>query len=203
MKLTTLMFALVSGLAFSAPAYAACDGLEGKELKKCEKEEKKKAKESKQDDRSTPLLPSQIDAKFASLDADNPFATEAYSVTVSSTGFEKVDAFMSATSMVQGKIAMARFMIDNFDSMDPEEAKAAGGALAELLMSVKDDATKLIEEGKALANPDTLKSMAGSPVEVPKLLKLAAPLTAAVDNLTAAAGEAPKVIEGLKAKLGG
>ena len=34
MKLTTLMFALVSGLAFSAPAYAACDGLEGKELKK-------------------------------------------------------------------------------------------------------------------------------------------------------------------------
>ena len=201
MKLTTLMFALVSGLAFSAPAYAACDGLVGKELKKCEKEEKKAAKSK--DSAGEALLPSALDASFAHLDADNPFATEAYSVTVSSTGFEKVDAFMSATSMVQGKIAMARFMIDNFDSMDPEEAKAAGGALAELLMSVKDDATKLIEEGKALANPDTLKSMAGSPVEVPKLLKLAAPLTAAVDNLTAAAGEAPKVIEGLKAKLGG
>ena len=39
-------------LAFSAQAYASCDGLEGKELKTCEKEAKKAAKAEKTDSRT-------------------------------------------------------------------------------------------------------------------------------------------------------
>ena len=203
MKLTTLMFALVSGLAFSSPAYAACDGLEGKELKKCEKEEKKKAKESKQDDRSTPLLPSQIDAKFASLDADNPFATDEYRVRVGETGFEKVDAFLMSAAVLKGKVVMARYMIDSFDAMDPAQAKESGEALVALLGSVADDAKKVADDGKGLADPETLKSLAANPMEIPKLLKLPASIMDAVDNAVSAGGESVEVLGALKAKLGG
>jgi hypothetical protein len=200
MKLVTYTLAIISGLALTSPAFAACDGLEGKDLKKCEKAEAKAAKSNSGDGA---VLPSKLDAAFAHLDADNPFATAAYSVTVGDTGFEQVDAFMNAAAILQGKVVMARYMIDNFDAMDPAQAKAAGDTLVELLASVKDDAPKLIEEGKALANPDTLKGMASSPVEIPKLLKLAPALTEAVGKVTSVAAEAPAVIDSLKSKLGG
>ena len=200
MKPMTMMFALVSGLALSAPAYAACDGLEGKDLKKCEKAE---AKKSKQDGRTSPLLPSQIDAKFASLDADNPFATDAYRVRVGETGFEKVDTFMMSAAVLKGKVVMARYMIDNFDAMDPAQAKENGEALVGLLGSVAQDAQKVVEEGKALANPDTLKSLAANPMEIPKLLKLPASIMDSVENAASAGKEAVDVLGALKAKVGG
>ncbi|MFT4621391.1 MAG: hypothetical protein ACI8PZ_000043 [Myxococcota bacterium] len=199
MKPITLVFALVSGLAFSAPALAACDGLEGKDLKKCEKTEAKKAKA---EGRSEPLMPSQVDAKFAHLDADNPFATDAYSVRISKTGIEKIDAYFTNAAVLQGKVVMARYMVDNFDAMDPAQAKEAGEALAALLTSIPDDGKALIDEGKALASPDTLKSMAANPMEIPGLLKLVPALTDAVGNITSAVKEVVPVAESLKGKLG-
>ena len=76
---------------------------------------------------------------------------------------------MSA-AVLKGKVVMARYMVDNFDAMEPAQAKESAEALVALLGSVAADAKKLADEGKALANPDTLKSLAANPGRCTALL---------------------------------
>ncbi len=199
MKPITLMIALVSGLALSAPAYAgyaACEGMEGKDLKKCDKAEAKKAKA---DANSEPILPSQVDAHFSALDADNPFATDAYKVRFAATGIQGIDDALIGASIIKGKVVLARYMVDNFDAMDVATAKADGEKLVEMLSSIADDAAGIKakiegiigDPGSVLSGPDLMK--------VPKLLPA---LKGAITNITDAVGQAPEIASSLGAKLG-
>lgn len=195
------LFAVLAGLAFSSPAFAACDGLEGKDLEKCQKKEEKAAKV---DSRQTPLLPSEIDAKFAAMDANNPFAMEAYKVGVTPTGIAMVDDYLKKVFIIRGKVTLARYMVDNFgaEGMDPAAMKAQGQALVELLKSIPADGKALADEGKKFADPNSLKTMLTSPADILKIPKVVPAVGDALGALTKALGEVDDVAKSLAGKVG-
>jgi len=187
MKINVMAAALA--LALAAPAaHAGCEEITDKnELKACEKKAKAQAKA---DANTTPLEPSELDPEFKRFDGDdNPFATDAYRVRLGKVGVASVDDYVERATRVQGRVAFAKFIVEEA-GLGNAEAISAAPKLADLLGTLPADAEALIVEGKAL--PESLKADM-APADLMKLPKAVAGLGKAVTALTAAVTETPKV----------
>ena len=62
-------------------------------------DDSKQRRRNRDRERGEPFLPSAVGAEFAGLDANNPFAQEAYAVRWSPTNIDSVDQFLSAVTL--------------------------------------------------------------------------------------------------------
>jgi hypothetical protein len=185
-----MIVAMVSALALSAPAYAGCDGLDGKDLKKCEKAA---AKQAKKDASTEPLLPSQVDSRLAAWDASNPFATDEYRVRWGATGIQEVDDYLIKAAKIKGTVVAARYIVDQAKA-DPASVTEVMPVLTDLMTGVPDQGKSLIDDGKALVGK--LPTILAGP-DALKIPKITTSLTDAIGNITSTLAELPKVAEAL------
>lgn len=203
-------FALFAMLGFSSVALAEdtttpaepapagdeanCDGKEGQALEKCEKAkakgEKKATRMAKQDARSLPFLPSQLDAKFGSLDAANPFATETYRVRYNACGVPQIDAYTLKAAQIKGTVVMARYFVDQVKAGN-KDVLVMAPALVAALVQVPLKGQALVAEGQALL-AQIPQIMASQPM---KIIQAQASLRDGITNMTNAVAEAPAVIK--------
>jgi hypothetical protein len=192
-----MMASLVTAatLMAAAPAYADdCSGMTGKDLEKCEK---KNAAAAKQDARSTPFAPSMLDASLAAWDAPekNPFATEAYRVRVTESGFPSVDAYLGKVFKMQATIVMARYVVDEAGKGNLEVAKLAP-KLVPMVKQAIADGQSLVSEGQNLTST-VPADLAKDPKMALKAPKIVTALKDALTALGATVKEAPAVGESI------
>jgi len=191
---------IVSALAFlslASPAFAAddCAGKEGKDLKDCQKAAKDAEKQAKVDDRSTPYLPSQLDAKLSKLDANNPFATDTYRVRFTPTGIQQIDDYLIKCAKMKATVVFARWYVDQAGAGQLADLATYGPDLIKLLAAVPNDAASLKTDGQTLLG-QLPKILAGP--NAMKIPKITTALNDAIqDNLVASITEAPGVATSL------
>ncbi len=189
------VIAAALALAIAAPAaQAGCEGIEDKkELKACEKKAKARAKA---DARSTPYVPSELDASFSGWDGENnPFATDDYRVRVSPTEIASVDEYLGKAFRIQATVVFTKFIVSEIGAGNADAIKAAP-KLVPLMAKVAEDGQALIAEGQGLvtslpsqlAGPDALK--------IPKLIPA---IKDGIGAVTGAVGEAPDTVKALGA----
>lgn len=178
-------------LTFVAPVAKAedCSAItDAKEKKKCEK---KNAAAAKQDARSTPYTPSALSPVLAAWDAPeaNPFATEAYSVRVTTSGIASVDDYLGKAFKMKAIVVGSRFIVDQIAAGNADAIKAAP-ALVPMLAEVPVLGQQLVSEGQGLVT--SLPSQLAGP-DALKLPKALAAVKDGLGALTSAVEEAPKV----------
>lgn len=142
-KTALLGFALLLPVAtFSADALAfeKCDAMDDEKAKaKCEKKETKRVAKLRK--KTTPLKPSAISDKFASLDADdkNPFNMDDYYLGTSETGIKPLDELVASVNRIQGAVAMAGYVGKLNKDGDKDTAKALASDLLPVLKDMKTE----------------------------------------------------------------
>lgn len=146
-----------------------------------------------------PFLPSQLDPKLASLDAANPFATEAYRVRYNACGVAQIDAYTLKAAQLKGTVVMTRYFVDQVTAGN-KDVLVLAPVLVAALAQVPQKGQALIAEGQALLT-QIPQIMATQPM---KIMKAQASLRDGITNVTNAVAESPAVIKSagtiLKAK---
>ena len=141
--------------------------------------ERREQRGERRDARSEIFLPSRVNPAFAALDANNPFATEAYEVRWNPSGVEAVDGFIESVARLQGTLALARYVADQMSVTEPSpEMIQMGTTLVQLLATVPAEATNLVNEGTNLAT-NLPNILAG-----PALLRIGQITTGVRDSVT-------------------
>ena len=191
-------FVTAATLMASTPAFAAdCAGLEGKDLEKCQK---KNASAAKQDARSTPFLPSALDAELAAWDAPekNPFAMEAYRVRVTEAGIASVDQYLGKAFKMQATVAFAKYVVDEAGKGNLDVIKLAP-KLVPMVQAAVADAQALVTEGQDLVTNKVPAEISADPKLALKGPKALAALKDGIAALTSTATMAPEVGKSLAA----
>jgi hypothetical protein len=141
---SALLLALALAVATPA-AFAFADATEKAQ------DDSKQRRRNRDRERGEPFLPSAVGSDFAGLDANNPFALEAYSVRWSPTGIDSVDTFLGAVTRVEGILALSQYYADMVSNGDSAiETIGALNALRGLLTSLPNDITGLQQQGQQM-----------------------------------------------------
>ncbi len=189
---------LALGLALLVPSLAySTDASAGDEYLKCEnkKDDKSKAKcnktygkwLTKQKSSTTPIMPSMLNDKLASLDEEgkNPFATDDWYMGSSDTGLESVDALLNEVNKVMGTVKMAKYVGHLHKTGDKDQATELASIILPDLINLKDIVPTLQE--KLAAVQADLPNLAK---ENPKAaLSAGKPIAATVKNIAKLPGD--------------
>jgi hypothetical protein len=185
-----LSSALLLGLALAVATPAALAFADSTE--KAQDDSKQRRRGGR--DRSEPFLPSAVGADFAGLDANNPFALEAYSVRWTPTEIESVDEFLSAVTRVEGILALSQYYSDLVAGGDSAiETIGALNALRGLLTNLPNDITGLQAQGEQLIS-DLPAELASDPALAMRSGGIVNGVRDAVSSLGSAGGRIDDVI---------
>ena len=188
-----LSSALLVGLALAVAtpaAFAFADATEKAQ------DDSKQRRRNRDRERGEPFLPSAVGADFAGLDANNPFALEAYSVRWSPTGIDSVDTFLSAVTRIEGILALSQYYADMVSNGDSAiETIGALNALRGLLTSLPNDITGLQQQGQQMI-ANLPNELAADPRLALRAGGIINGVRDAVSSLGGAAGRIDNVIAG-------
>ncbi len=194
---------LVPASTFSADAlaFAKCDSMEDEKSKaKCEKKETKRV--SKLRAKTTPYVPSALNADLSSLDdeAANPFnMDDYYTPSYEPLGIEAVDQVLGGVSRIDAALTMANYVGALNKEGKTDEAKTLASALLPELIKMKDD-IQAIKEGVEKIKADPTSLVKDNPMLAPKVVGGAASALGALPGMIT---DLPKAVSAVQPLAGG
>ena len=184
-----LSSAFLLGLALAVATPAALAFADSPEKAQDDSKQRRRGR-----DRSEPFLPSAVGADFAGLDANNPFALEAYAVRWTPTGIESVDEFLSAVTRIEGVLALSQYYADMVSNGDSAiETIGALNALRGLLTNLPNDITGLQAQGEQMIS-NLPNELAANPALAMRAGGIINGVRDAVSSLGSAGGRIDNVI---------
>jgi len=194
---------LVPASTFSADAlaFAKCDSMEdAKAQAKCEKKETKRV--SKLRSKTTPYVPSALNADLSSLDGEeaNPFnMDDYYTPSYEPLGIEAVDQVLGGVSRIDAALTMANYVGALNKEGKTDEAKTLASALLPELIKMKDD-IQAIKEGVEKIKADPASLVKDNPMLAPKVVGGAASALGALPGMIS---DLPKAVSAVQPLAGG
>lgn len=154
----------------------------------------KAARIAAQDARSTPLLPSQINADLSSWDSKNPFELEDYRVRYTATSVDKIDGYLVKTAQVQGTVVFTRYYIDQISAGNLLNVVTTTPLLVKMIQDVPNTIEELGKEGQKLRRKLPFILIGPNIVKMPQIV--AAIQTASL-NIMSLVMEVPALVKSL------
>ncbi len=192
--------ALLLGLALAVAtpaAFAFADSADKAQ------DDSKQRRRNRDRERGEPFLPSAVGPDFAGLDANNPFAQEAYSVRWSPTNIDSVDQFLSAVTRIEGVLALSQYYADMVSNGDSAiETIGALNALRGLLTNLPNDITGLQAQGQQMIS-NLPNELASNPALAMRAGGIINGVRDAVSSLGSAAGRIDNVVASIDNVIAG